>query len=110
MSRERNKKKDPEALPDKESGKMSSLDKAQINELLAESINNYVSKVKKETKNTEDMVSVLNSHITEFLETFMLFGYDMKGSPLCIHYATNQKDADALNCLINKALFNRVNE
>ena len=110
MSRERSKKKDSKTFLDKEMEKMSSLDKAQVNELLAESISNYVSKVKKEAKNTEEMVSLLNGYITEFLEAFILFGYDIKGSPICIHYAKNQKDADALNCLINKALFNRINE
>jgi len=110
MSQERGKKKSPKIFLGKEREKLSSLDKAQINELLSESISGYVSKITKEVKNTEDMVSLLNGYITEFLEAFLLFGYDVKGTPLCIHYARNQKDADALNCLVNKALFNKMNE
>lgn len=90
--------------------KITPLDRSQINELLSESIRNYVVRVKKESKDIEEIVSLITSHISEFLQAFMILGYDMKGNPICIHHATNQMDADALNSLLNRIIFNNKGE
>ena len=65
----------------------------------------YVKKVNKENKDIEDAVDRINTYLLEYLQAFILFGYDMKGEPISIHSASNQMDADALNSLINRALF-----
>lgn len=108
MSLEKKRKSNSPKIPLGNTGeKITPLDRAQINELLAESISNYVSRAKKEVKNTEEVVELLNGYMSEFLQAFVLFAYDVKGNPLCIQYATNQMDADALNTLVNKALIHR---
>jgi hypothetical protein len=89
----------------KKENKVTALDRAQINELLAESIGSYVSKVKTENKNIEDSVEKIDNYLSEYLTAFMVFGYDMKGNPICMHHAINQMDSDALNSLINRSLF-----
>jgi len=98
-------KKKEEKLPLKKNDKITSLDRAQINELLSESIQSYVSKIKKEAKDVDDAMNLINNYLSEFLQAFVVFGYDMKGQPICVHHATNQMDADALNSLVNRVLF-----
>jgi hypothetical protein len=93
-------------VPKKEE-KLSALDKAQINELLSQSIGNYVKTLKNDAKEISDSIEMIDGYISEYLQAFIVFGYDMKGHPVCIHHATNQMDSDALNCLVNRILFNR---
>jgi hypothetical protein len=87
--------------------KMGAIDSAQINELLIDSIQNYVTKAKKKTKDSEEAVRIINNHVSEFLQAFMIFGYDMKGDPICIHHATTQIDSDALSSLMSRVIFNK---
>ena len=103
-SNDKNKKKVNKS-PLKKDDKMTSLERAQINELLSESIQSYISQVKKEAKNVDDAMNLIDNYLSEFLQAFIIFGYDIKGQPICVHHATNQMDADALNSLVNRALF-----
>jgi hypothetical protein len=107
MENNNNKKKPSKSTTKKKDETLSSLDRAQINELLSESIQGYIVKVKKDAKDTEQSIELIRDFLTEFLQAFMIFGYDMKGNPLCIHYASNQMDSDAINSLINRVIFNR---
>ena len=50
------------------------------------------------------VVDRIDTHLSEYLQAFMVFGYDMKGQPVCIHHAVNQMDADAINSLVNRIL------
>lgn len=100
-------KKKGQKLPLKRNDKITPLDRAQIDELLQQSIQNYVAKIKKEVKNTDEVMNLMNNYLSEFLQAFVVFGYDMKGLPVCIHHATNQMDADALNALVNRIIFQR---
>ena len=104
-SNDKNKKKG-DKMSLKKDDKITSLERAQINELLSESIQSYISKVKKEAKDTDEALNLINNYLSEFLQAFIVFGYDIKGQPICVHHATNQMDADALNTLVNRALFN----
>ena len=104
QNNEKNKKK-VDKIPSKKDDKITSLDRAQINELLSESIQSYITKVKKEAKDIDSAMSMINNYLSEFLQAFIVFGYDMKGQPVCVHHATNQMDSDALNSLVNRALF-----
>ena len=106
MENKDNGKKKTPITPQKKD-KLNALDRAQINELLSDSIQNYICRVKKEAKNNEEAMGLVNNYLSEFLQAFMVFGYDMKGRPMCFHYAENQMDADALNSLINRVLFQR---
>jgi hypothetical protein len=103
---ENNKRRAKKKLPVNDI-KMSAIDSAQINELLIDSIQNYVRGVKKKTKDSEEAVKIINNHVSEFLQAFMIFGYDMKGDPICIHHANTQIDSDALSSLMSRVIFNR---
>jgi hypothetical protein len=107
MENKDNGKKKTPSTPLQKKDKLNALDRAQINELLSDSIQNYICRVKKEAKTNEEAMNLVNNYLSEFLQAFMVFGYDMKGRPICFHYAENQMDADALNSLINRALFQR---
>jgi hypothetical protein len=107
MENNNNKKKPSKSSTKKKDETLSPLDRAQINELLSESIQGYFIKVKKDAKDTEQSIELIRDFLTEFLQAFMIFGYDMKGKPLCIHYASTQMDSDAINSLINRVIFNR---
>jgi hypothetical protein len=106
MDSDQNKKKGRRKTPINDN-KISSLDRAQIKELLADSIENYVVKLNKESKDVAECVELLDGYVSEFLQAFIIFGYDMKGRPVCMHHANNQMDGDALNSLINRVIFNR---
>jgi hypothetical protein len=110
IENEENKKKKPRKLQSKEVNKVSALDKSQINELLSESIQNYFVRLKKQSKETEESMTIIDNHVSEFLQAFVVFGYDMKGNPVCIQHALNQMDADALNSLINRVIFSGKGE
>jgi hypothetical protein len=99
-----NKKK---VSPKADKNELSNLDRSQINELLKDSIENYVIKAKKSDKELDDIAHLINDYVSEFLQTFVIFAYDLKGNPIYIHHANNQMDADALNCLINRIVMNR---
>lgn len=103
-SNDKNKKKGDKP-PLKKNEKITSMERAQINELLSESIQSYISQVKKEAKNVDDAMNLIDNYLSEFLQAFIVFGYDVKGQPICVHHATNQMDADALNSLVNRVLF-----
>jgi hypothetical protein len=94
-------------LPLKSNDKITPLDKAQIDELLQQSVQSYISKIKKDAKDTDEVMTLINNYLSEFLQAFVVFGYDMKGQPVCVHHATNQMDSDALNSLVNRVLFHR---
>lgn len=110
MENDQNNKKKPKKTAIKNEDKITSLDRSQINELLSESIRNYAVRAKKESKDIEETVSLINSYVSEFLQAFMILGYDMRGNPICIHHATNQMDADAINSLLNRIIFNNRSE
>lgn len=110
MEENNNEKKKKGKNPLKKEDKITPLDRSQINELLSESIQNYVSKIKKDVKDVEDAMELINNYVSEFLQSFLVVGYDMKGQPICIHHATTQMDADAINTLVNRILFNKNND
>lgn len=99
-----NKIKKTVKSPSKKNDKLTPLDKAQINELLSQSIHNFVDRSKKEARDVDEVVNLIDTHLSEFLQAFVMFGYDMKGQPICIHHAVNQMDSDAINSLINRVL------
>jgi hypothetical protein len=99
-----NNSKKPVKSPSKKNDKLTALDKAQINELLSQSIQNFVDRSKKEARDVDEVINLIDTHLSEFLQAFVIFGYDMKGQSICIHHATNQMDSDAINSLINRVL------
>lgn len=50
-------------------------------------------------------LDALNSQILEFLNCFILLGYNSDGEPVSMISAHNQQEADSLGTLINKFIF-----
>jgi len=61
--------------------------------------------MKDRVANKRDL-DALTSTILEFLNSFILIGYNFDGEPVNLISAHNQQEADSLGALINKFLFN----
>ena len=62
---------------------------------LENSIDKWLKENKFETKIAIRDLSVLNSVITEYMDTYILFGYNLKGERIIIQHANTPKDRDA---------------
>ena len=84
-------------------------DKKDIEGLLKSVMKDFLAQqcdVKNEnTKN----IHTLTSMVSEFLNAFIIIGYDFKGNAQNLIHAKNQMDADALTAALNKFLFNSQN-
>ena len=58
----------------------------------------------KDSKKTD--MDALNAQIQEFLNCFILIGYNFQGEPITMISAHNQQEADSLGALLNKFVFN----
>lgn len=56
-------------------------------------------------QNKKDL-DALSSQILEFLNSFILIGYNFNGEPVSVISAHNQQEADSLGTLLNKFIFN----
>jgi len=50
-------------------------------------------------------LDVLTAQILEFLNSFILIGYNFDGKPITMISAHNQQEADSLGALLNKFFF-----
>jgi hypothetical protein len=62
---------------------------------LENSIDKWLKENKFETKVAIRDLSVLKSVITEYMDTYILFGYNLKGERIIIQHANTPKDRDA---------------
>jgi hypothetical protein len=62
--------------------------------------------LKNKNESKKDM-DVLTSQVLEFLNSFIILGYNFDGEPVSIISAHNQQEADSLGTLINKFIFNQ---
>jgi len=89
--------------------KLSPPEKAHIEELLKNAMQDYAVEQHKQVKDREELAGKLSSIISEYLGPFMLIGYDTKGRPFNIIHAHSQLDLDAITTAINKIIFNTHN-
>jgi hypothetical protein len=77
-----------------------------IKELTHKALVSYLKdKIQERSSNKIDL-DVLSSQILEFLNCFILIGYNFNGEPVTIISAHNQQEADSLGSLLNKFVFN----
>lgn len=72
-----------------------------IRELISDLLRVRVAETK-EIKKVEDTNNALVSTIGEFLNNFMLIGYDNDGKPVAITKSNSSMEADALHTLLTK--------
>jgi len=65
--------------------------------------------IKDKVSNKKDL-DALTSQILEFLNCFILLGYNFEGEPISMISAHNQQEADSLGALLNKFLCNSTRD
>jgi len=55
-------------------------------------------------------IDVLTAQILEFLNSFILIGYNFEGKPVTLISAHNQQEADSLGALLNKFLLSSAED
>lgn len=78
----------------------------EVKELTHKALVNFLKEQVKEKASNKKDLDALNSQILEFLNSFILIGYNFNGEPVSIISAHNQQEADSLGTLLNKFIFN----
>lgn len=78
----------------------------EVKELTHNALVSFLREQLKEKANNKQDLDVLNSQILEYLNSFILLGYNFNGEPISLITAHNQQEADSLGTLINKFIFN----
>ena len=92
------------------SGKDRSFDpnaNKEVKELTHKALVSFLRDQLKNKQESKKDLDVLTSQVLEFLNSFVLLGYNFDGEPITIISAHNQQEADSLGTLINKFLFNQ---
>ena len=77
----------------------SSIDSDQLQQLLKEALQEYAEeRIIKHLDNT----NAISGTLEEFLQTFVLLGYDLNGAPITIVHTKTQQDADALSTAVTR--------
>jgi len=84
-------------------------DKKDIEGLLKSVMKDYLAQQSDVKIENSKNIQTLSSMVSEFLNAFIIIGYDFKGNPQNLIHAKNQMDADALTAALNKFLFNSQN-
>ena len=77
--------------------------------LIKSTLHNYLQqKINLKTERTID-ITHLDRIISEYLDCFIIIGYDMANSQVNFIHAKDQKDADALSAAINRFFYQSQN-
>lgn len=100
-------------MKDKKPSKDESLNKGfdpnqnkDVKDLTHKALVSYLREQLKERASNKADLDVLTSQILEFLNCFILIGYNFNGEPVSMISAHNQQEADSLGTLVNKFIFN----
>lgn len=85
-------------------------DKKDIEDLLKSVMKDYLAQQSTAKIENTKNIHALASMISEFLNAFIIIGYDFKGNSQNLIHAKNQMDADALTAALNKFLFHNQSE
>ncbi len=77
----------------------SSIDSYQLQKLLKEALQEYA---EERTIKHLDNANAISGTLEEFLQTFVLLGYDLNGAPITIVNTKTQQDADALSTAVTR--------
>ena len=65
-------------------------------------------KTKREYKDHRELADSLGPIISEFLDSFIVLGYDFNGQPLSFQVSTKTQQKDALDTLVLKYFYQRT--
>ena len=67
------------------------------NDLITAKINAYLEEYKERKKLSQDNIEIITSVLEEYLDTFLIIGYNYDGEMISYSHAKNQAQFDALN-------------
>ena len=79
-----------------------SQEKREIDEVVSQAFVSFLKNQVKERTTARKNLDSLTATVLEFLNCFILIGYDAEGTPIKIISAHNQQEADSLATLLNK--------
>ena len=82
----------------------------EVKELTHKALVSFLRDQIKEKSSSKVDLDALSSQILEFLNCFILIGYNFNGEPISMISAHNQQEADSLGTLVNKFMFNNVKD
>jgi hypothetical protein len=82
----------------------------EVKELTHKALVSFLRDQIKEKSDNKTDLDVLTSQVLEFLNSFILIGYNFNGEPISIISAHNQQEADSLGTLVNKFIFNNAKD
>ena len=92
--------------PDKKKEGFDPNENKEIKELTHKALVSFLrDQLEEKAANKKDL-DVLCAQINEFLNSFILIGYNLDGEPISMISAHNQQEADSLGTLLNKFIFN----
>ena len=65
-------------------------------------------KLKKDFKGHEELTETLGPIMSEFLDSFVVIGYDFEGTPMSFQSSPTEQQKDALDTLILRYLYQRT--
>ena len=83
----------------KKTSKSSGLTSDQLQQILKEAL---MSHAETHTRKTADLCSSITATLEEFLQTFVVLGYDLDGMPITIVNTKTQQEADALSTAVTR--------
>lgn len=86
--------------------KLGKLEKEIVESIINESL---IASAKKQQKQKIADMNSIGTQITEYLDTFILLGYDLSGMPVKIVHTNNQKDVDSLSALTSNFITEQLN-
>jgi len=80
----------------------TSFEKEQIKQLIEDALKEKIVEVNRKRNQQIDVDNALINSINEFLDCFIILGFDLHGNPHTMSYAKNMKDASSLVSLLLK--------
>ncbi|NBO99809.1 MAG: hypothetical protein EBU90_06735 [Proteobacteria bacterium] len=78
------------------------------NELTNKAIQNFlINKLNEKVEKKKDIEAMIHT-IQEFLNSFIILGYNFEGEPISHIFAHNQQEADSLATLVNKTFMHNI--
>jgi len=87
-------------------GKFVPNENKEVKELTHKALLSFLRDQLQEKNANKKDLDALNAQILEFLNCFILIGYNFNGEPVTVISAHNQQEADSLGALLNKFVFN----
>lgn len=78
-----------------------------VKELTHKALVSFLRDQMKQRVNNKKDLDALTSTVLEFLNCFILLGYNFEGEPVTMISAHNQQEADSLGTLINKFIYSK---